>query len=325
MLDHRRLSYFLAVAAERSFTRAAERLHVAQPALSRQVRQLEDELGVPLLVRGGADGVTPTAAGALLLERAPELLRQLDRVWDDARRVAGADRPGARLRLAYAASAAHGSAPPILAELHAREPDLAVQARMASTVDAIAGLRGGTLDAAILRAPVDIEGLAAYVVRREPQGVVMREGHPLAQGTTVALAALAGTTILIHPRDANPGRYDLLLRASRDAGFEPSFEEPLLAFDPTHSTVAASDRVSIVSDPGAGLPPGLVWLPIEPALTLDVVLLTPLVAAASPAAVASLVAAADAVARRSGWLGPERHSESVVDRGSGAAATRSPA
>lgn len=303
MLDHRRLSYFLAVAAERSFTRAAERLHIAQPALSRQVRLLEDELGGPLLVRGGAGGLTTTPAGALLLERAPALLRELERMWEDAGRLSGADRGARLLRLGYAASAAHGSAPPILAELRRRDAGIEIRATMTSTPDALERLRAGTLDAAILRTPSAVDGLSLTLIRREAQGVILRAGHPLAVGRgAVPLEALADQTIVIHPRAANPGRYDRILAACHAAGFEPVVEEPLLAFDPTHTLVAGSDRVTIVSDPGAGVPQGLVWVPIHPALLLDVVLVTPVAASADPGAMAELTEAIEVVATREGWL-----------------------
>jgi DNA-binding transcriptional LysR family regulator len=301
VLDHRRLSYFLAVAAERSFTRAAQRLHVAQPALSRQVKLLEDELGGPLLVRGGADGVTTTPAGELLVQQAPALLSQLEVLWDAAARLAGGDRGARILRLGYAASSAHGAAPVVLAELRERDPQLTVQARMVSAADALAGLHAGTLDAAILREPIGIDGLASYVVRREPQGLILRAGHPLDDGRPIPMQALDAVPIVIHPRDANPGRFDRIRAACRAAGLDPTFEEPLLAFDPTHGMVRDSDRVTIVSDPGGGLPSGLRWVPLEPTLTLDVVVLTPLVAA-DPGVIGSLIAAALHVADREGWL-----------------------
>jgi hypothetical protein len=132
--------------------------------------------------------------------------------------------------------------------------------------------------------------------------LIVRDDHALARRDAVPLAELADVPIVIHPRHANPGRYDRIDAACRAAGFAPRFEEPLLAFDPTHAMIKDGQRVTIVSDPGDGVPHGLRWIPITPALTLDVVLLTPLVARAEASAVAGLVAAAAHVAEREGWL-----------------------
>ena len=300
VLDHRRLSYFLAVAAERSFTRASERLHIAQPALSRQVRLLEDEVGGPLLIRGsGADGVTTTEAGRLLVERAPALLLELERLERAVADAAGGPRRSSTLKLGYAASAAHGSAPPILNELRARSPEIEIDAHMLCNADAMRLLHAGELDAAILRAPEGTDGLATHLVRRELQGVVLAEDHRLAGAPTVPLAALDGTTIVIHPRIANPGRYDAIVAACKAAGIEPDLSQPLLAFDPTHAMVRGTDRVTIVSDPGGALPPGLVWRPMSPVFALDVRLVTPLIPAGP---VVDLLQAASVVAEASGWL-----------------------
>src|SRR3954451_15068172 len=112
--DLRRLGYFVAVAEDRNFTRAAERLHVAQPALSRQIRQLETELGVELLERT-THAVELTEAGALLLERAPALLAQADELWQDIGRLASGERGS--LTLAYGSSAGYETAPRLLGVL----------------------------------------------------------------------------------------------------------------------------------------------------------------------------------------------------------------
>src|SRR3954468_18485875 len=115
--DLRRLGYFVAVAEERNFTRAAERLHVAQPALSRQVRLLEEELGVELLRRTTHE-VELTAAGALLLERGSALLGDADALWRGVRRIAAGST--GTIRLAYGASSGYETAPKLLAALAER-------------------------------------------------------------------------------------------------------------------------------------------------------------------------------------------------------------
>ncbi|WP_051471598.1 LysR family transcriptional regulator [Patulibacter minatonensis] len=300
MLDLRRLSSFLAVASERSFTRASERLHLAQPAVSRQVRLLEEELGTPLLVRGGPDGVVPTPAGQLLIDRAPALLADLEVLREDVLRLGDGAREGGAIRIGYAASAGYETAVRVLTALGRRAPEIDVQAHVACVADALDSLRAGTMDAALLRCPPATDGLTRRLVRRELQGVLAPADHPFAAREVVALTALRDVPLVIHRRDANPGRYDAILEACRAAGFEPRLRPPIVAFDPAHQAVLDGVGVTIVSEPAQGPADGLVWRPLAPALVLDVVLLTPTVDAAP--GVATLAAVAGEVAEDEGWL-----------------------
>src|SRR5919199_1709672 len=138
MPDLRRLGYFVAVAQERNFTRAAERLHVAQPALSRQVRLLERELGVELLHRT-THAFELTEAGEFLLEHGSELADAADALWRDVRGF-GAGERGAVV-LAYGASASYDTAPRLVRLLGERHPGLEITTRIAS-VEAHEARRG---------------------------------------------------------------------------------------------------------------------------------------------------------------------------------------
>src|SRR3954452_5884181 len=211
--DLRRLGYFVAVPEERNFTRAAERLHVAQPALSRQIRLLEDELGVELLRRTTHD-VELTEAGALLLERGSGLLGDADALWRAVARVAAGGR--GTVRLAYGASSGYETAPKLLAALAERLPELVVETQVLATPAILAGVADGSLDAGIVRcAP------SGLLLRRAPQGVLLDPDHPqgallrpdrpLAARDAIAVSELRGELLLIHPRAENPGHYDALL------------------------------------------------------------------------------------------------------------------
>lgn len=315
MLDLRRLSYFLAVATDGSFTRAGERLHVAQPALSRQVRLLEEELGTPLLLRTPT-GVEPTAAGALLLDRAPGLIADLEALREDVERLADGPRDRRTVWLGYAASAGYETSVRIVARTRERDPSIDVRARVACVADALDALRAGTLDVALLRQPPATPDLHRRLVRRELQGVLVPAGHPLAAREVVALPALRDVPLVVHPRDANPGRYDAIVDACRSAGFEPRIEAPLVAFDPAHQAVRDGAGVTIISAPTGGAGDGLVWRPVAPALVLDVVLLTPQVGAAD--GVATLAAVAEEVAADEGWLRDPRLLTPLPDEAAGA-------
>jgi DNA-binding transcriptional LysR family regulator len=277
--DLRRLGYFVAVAEERNFTRAAERLHIAQPALSRQVRLLEDELGVELLRRTTHD-VELTEAGALLLERGSRLLGEADALWRGVRRLAAGEI--GTFRLAYGASSGYETAPKLLAALAERLPELVVETQVLATPAILAGVADGSLDAGIVRcAP------SGQVLRREPQGVLLHPDHRLAAREAVGVDDLRDELILIHPRAENPGHYDALLAL---LDFTPRLLERRVTFDLALTPVAEGRGVMIAGVSARS--PGLVWRPLAPELTLDVHLL----------ADDRFASAALGVARELGWV-----------------------
>jgi DNA-binding transcriptional LysR family regulator len=277
--DLRRLGYFVAVARERNFTRAAERLHIAQPALSRQIRLLEDELGVELLRRTTHD-VELTEAGALLLERGARLLSDADALWSGVRRLAAGE--AGTVRLAYGASAAYETAPKLLAALAERLPELVVETQVLATPAILAGVADGSLDAGIVRC-----ARSGEVLRREPQGVLLHPGHPLAAREAIGVDELREELILIHPRGENPGHYDALLAL---LDYTPRLLERRVPFDLAQTPVAEGRAVTITGISGHS--PSLAWRPLAPETTLDVHLL-----ADGPFAAAAL-----AVARDLGWV-----------------------
>src|SRR3954453_10985751 len=202
--DLRRLGYFVAVAEERNFTRAAERLHVAQPALSRQVRLLEDELGVELLRRTTHE-VELTAAGALLLERGSALLGDADALWRGVRRLAAG--AAGTIRLAYGASSAYETAPKLLAALAERLPELVVETQVLATPAILAGVAGGSLDAGSVG-----WGPAGEALRREAEGARERGGGAGAGGG----GGGEPQGVLVHPDPPLAAREAIGLHELRD-------------------------------------------------------------------------------------------------------------
>ena len=150
MADLRRLQYFVAVARERNFTRAAERLHIAQPALSRQVRLLEQELGTELLHRTTHE-VELTAAGEYLLRQGPDLLSAADDLWRTVRAYGNGDR-GAVI-LAYGASASYETAPQLVHALAERQPNINITTLVKSVTEIVAGVGVGSIDLGLVRCP----------------------------------------------------------------------------------------------------------------------------------------------------------------------------
>jgi DNA-binding transcriptional LysR family regulator len=294
----RRLRYFVAVATERNFTRAAERLHVAQPALSRQVRLLERELGVELLRRTTHE-VALTDAGRFLLERAPVVLNATEELWRAVRDFGAGERGS--VVLGYGASSGYETAPKLLDAIADQAPALDVATRVMATGEILDAVREGALDAGLVRCPPSRDGLETYVVRRERQGVLLRRDHALAGGASVALAQLGDVALLLHPRAANPGHYDAVLALCRAAGVEPRVLERSAELDLAQTPVVDGRAMAVVGESSRTvIPAALAWVALSPPAALEVALVVR-AGDRSPALDRLLAAARDAAARL-GWL-----------------------
>jgi DNA-binding transcriptional LysR family regulator len=198
LVQTRELAYFVAVAEERHFGRAAERLGMTQPPLSRAIRQLERRLGVTLLVRTSRQ-VSLTAAGEVLLR---DGRRALDAVAAAIRRAQRTGRDDPRLLLVCKAGADAGLLASILAA-YAAEPGASAVQVVHSATERVAMLRDGRADVALLHRPSnDLTGLDTEDLRTEPQIVVLRPEHPLAGRESVELADLRGEDLARWPESA---------------------------------------------------------------------------------------------------------------------------
>src|ERR1051326_2682820 len=187
-VDTRLLRYFAAVAQEGNITRAAERLFVSQPALTKQIRQLESRLGVPLFTRSRA-GMTLTPAGQALAGRVAAVLAGWDEALSETRHAASS---AARvLRVGFLASAAHEPTPRIIAALGRRRPGWRVDMIQASWSDPTAGLAHGDTDAALLRLPFPGQDtLRTEILFTEPRWVALPAAHPLAGRAQISFRRL---------------------------------------------------------------------------------------------------------------------------------------
>jgi DNA-binding transcriptional LysR family regulator len=297
--DLRRLQYFVAVARERNFTRAAERLHVAQPALSRQVRLLEQELGVELLHRT-THQFELTEAGAFLLERGPVLLDAADELWRNVRTYGTGERGG--VLIAYGGSASYETAPRLVRALTERHPGIAVTTAVKSVDEIAAGLRDGSIGLGLVRCAAQTADLEMRTIRLERQGLLIRRDHRLASRAAVSIGDVADDPLLLHPRDANPGHYDAVLTLCREQGFEPHVLLRTLSFDLAYTPVLRGEAVAVIGESSSslGLPGELVWLPLSPPASFPVSLLARR-HNRSPA-VNRLLDAAAAICGELGWI-----------------------
>lgn len=243
-MELRHLRYFVAVAEARSFTRAAEELRVAQPALSVQVRQLEAELGVALVDRSRR-AIGLTEAGEVMLAEARRLLTQLDASVRLVQRTGG----GAvgRLTVGFVPSASNATLPPLLRRFREHLPDVDVQLHELAPDALVRGTHEGRLDVSFLYLPFEDPTLAQAVVSREPFVVALPEDHPLAGRERVAVADLAREPFILPARHGMPGLHAQVVELCRAAGFTPrAAQDDVWLVQTIVGLVAAGSGVALV-------------------------------------------------------------------------------
>lgn len=253
-MDLRRLRYFVAVAHERHIGRAAARLGIAQPPLSRAMRTLEADLGVRLLVRT-ARGVTLTAAGEALHTEATALLAQADRIGDRVRNTAGA----ATLTIGTLADTAELVATRLVAAFRARHPHVEVAVHEADLGDPTAGLRAGRVDVSLTRTPFDDTGLSLQVLASERVGVVVHRDDALAARAWVAVADLDDRRWVRLPADADPAW--VAYWGGPASGSAPAGGVVRTIQECLQSVLW--NRTAALAPLGQPLPPGLAVVPVD--------------------------------------------------------------
>ena len=247
LIELRRLRAFVAVAEEGHITRAAERLGMQQPPLTRLLHGLEKELGV-LLMHRLPRGVRPTEAGKALLTEARAVLARAEGVNDAVRRAARGEQ--GRLAIGFTSSAAlHPFVPAALRTFRETLPGVSIVLEEAGTGELVDALRHERLDAAFVRSPVaSMANLLVDPVLEEPMIAALPVGHRLAveTGSPLLLAALGAEEFVLYRRPAGPGLYDAILAACRAAGFSPIIAQEAPRLPATLSLVAAGLGVSIV-------------------------------------------------------------------------------
>ncbi|MFF5437617.1 LysR substrate-binding domain-containing protein [Streptomyces achromogenes] len=198
-MELRTLRYFVAVAEELHFGRAATRLHMSQPPLSRAIKQLETDVGALLFTRSPA-GVTLTAVGAVLLDEARALLDQADRVRVRVSAAAGA----AAITVGILGGGTDPAVTRLAAAYRRRHPGVDIRVRDTDLTDPTCGVRAGLVDIALTRAPFDETALAVRALRTDPVGVVMRADDPLARRDRLRLADLGDRRWFQFPPGTDP-------------------------------------------------------------------------------------------------------------------------
>ncbi|MFJ8079019.1 LysR substrate-binding domain-containing protein [Streptomyces sp. NPDC096205] len=260
-MELRQLQYFLAVAEEGGFARAADRIGIVQSAVSQQIRKLERDLGVTLFDRSTRH-VHLSAAGERLLPEARLVLEAARRT----RQVAADITAGAAgvLRL----GTIHGPGEFLyraLAELAETHPGLQVRLKRLSAAERVAAVREGGLDAALIRAMTAEPGLRLIPLRTDPLHVALPARHPLAAEPRLALAQLADLPLRLAPREKNPPFHDLVSDALRAAGVSPPPGPEFTSLRETLAEIAVGPPSWTVFYDVSGLPPapGITIRPLD--------------------------------------------------------------
>ena len=219
-MELRHLRCFIAVAEELHFRRAAERLHVAQPAVSEQVRKLEQELGVRLFDRTQRR-VSLTPAGLAMLEEARQVLRQADAAQQAARNAT--ERTTMRLRIGYLPDALPGRVPLALRHLGTTSPRIQIRLETGPALRLIHAVRAQRLDAVVTSLPAPTGGLRATPLDEQRMMAVLPVSHAHAREPEVELERLAPSRLVTLPREVNPALHNAVVSACHTAGLCPVF------------------------------------------------------------------------------------------------------
>ena len=241
----RHIRYFLALAEEGNFTRAARRLGIGQPPLSQQIRDLEDEIGVKLFHRI-PQGAELTDAGHAFLAGVRDMPDRAIAAAKAAQRAARGE-TGA-IRVGFTGSAAFNPiVPAVIRAYRRRFPDVDLSLREGNSLELVAALGDGQLDAAFLRPDaVELAGLHAHLLDEERLIAALPASHPEAGEGAIALSRLAGSAFVLTPRSMGPSLHEAAVQACRDAGFEPTLGQSAPQIASVLALVAAELGVSLV-------------------------------------------------------------------------------
>jgi DNA-binding transcriptional LysR family regulator len=248
-MELRQLRYFVAVAEERNFTRAAERLNMTQPPLSRQIQQIEDSVGLALFERG-ARPLKLTEAGRVFYVQAKRLLEESDELLPLTRRLA---QLAERIVIGFVPSTLYGPLPDVIRAFREAAPLIQISLIEMFTIEQLSALKGGRIDVGFGRLRFDESQLAREVLVEEPLIAALPAGHALADAAQLTLDALSKETLIIYPSTPRPSYADQQLSAFRDHAVEPAAVHEVRELQTALGLVAAQVGVCLVPESVRGL------------------------------------------------------------------------
>ena len=242
-MEFRHLRYFVTVAAERSFSRASEKLHIAQPPLSRQIQQLEEELGTQLLHRGRP--ITLTESGRYFFEQALQVLQRTDEIRAMTRRI-GAGKTQ-QFGIGFVASTLYSTLPELIRRFRLMVPDVEIVLSELTTLEQAVALKDGRIDIGFGRLRFDDDGLIRRVIREEKLSVAIPHGHVLNRiRRPLKLKHTADEPLILYPKTPRPSYADQVLSFYRKLGLEPKVGFEARELQTALGLVAAGVGIALV-------------------------------------------------------------------------------
>jgi len=243
-VELRQLRYFVAVARERNFTRAAETMHIAQPPLSRQIQQLEDELGATLIERGSRP-VRLTDAGRLFFDQAVQVLDRIEEMGSMMRRLREIERT--RFSIGFVASTLYGYLPEVIRRFRAARPNTEIVLLELTTLEQLAALKEGRIDVGFGRIELNDPAIERVLLRKEKLSAALPMTHKAASRMgALKLEDLAGDTLVVYPRAPRPSFADQVLELYRARGIKPRAVHEVRELQTALGLVAADSGVCLV-------------------------------------------------------------------------------
>lgn len=242
-MELRHLRYFVAVAEEKNFTRASERLFIAQPPLSRQIQQLEDELGVPLFVRNSRP-LKLTDAGQFFYEHAIQVLARTGELKAMTQRVGKISRT---LNIGFVASTLYGKLPKIIRKFRAEFKSIELRMHEMTTMEQLKSLKDGKIDIGFGRVRHEDINIRRIILREEKLMAAVPFEHPLSKiNKPINLKDLENETLIVFPKNPRPSYADQVLGGFRDRNVQPRQIMEVRELQIAIGLVAAGEGVSIV-------------------------------------------------------------------------------
>jgi DNA-binding transcriptional LysR family regulator len=242
-MELRHLRYFRTVATELHFGRAAEKLHIAQPPLSHQIRQLETELGFELFNRTKRS-VALTPAGEVFLIQVDRIFQQLAQAIEIGRKTSRGEL--GQISIGFVGSATYNILPLILHQFRDRYPQVQIELHELTTDRQFIWLHEGRIDIGLMRPPIIEPDVSSQVIFQESLVVVLPVTHQLATMTTIDLALLSTEPFILFQRQFAPGLYDPIITICQAAGFSPLVVQECIQMQTIVSLVSANMGVSIL-------------------------------------------------------------------------------
>lgn len=243
-MDLRQLRYFVTLANERNFSRAADRLHIAQPPLSRQIQQLEAEVGADLIDRSSRP-IRLTEPGRLFYEQAVQVLSRVDEMRMMMKRALKIEKR--QFVIGFVGSVLYAHLPELVREFRRAAPEVDIHLVELVSLEQIGALKEGRIDIGFGRVRFDDDEVRRIILREEPLIAALPVDHPLArQSGPVSLQQLAEERIILYPRAPRPGYADQVIALFHDQGLEPKIAHEARELQIAVGLVAAEEGVCIV-------------------------------------------------------------------------------